>query len=532
MIRTLPRRAFPSLLVVVALLGSGCGRGHGDHAHGPGGEHAAEEEEPIVEQVTVATEKTEIFLEHRVCIVGKPVKFVTHVSDMRTGDPRREGPVTFTLRQGSQTPIRHTEPKPARAGIYLPEVTFPATGAWDVSIEVPWDGGADTVALKPFHVHADDAAAKAAERPESPEGISFLKEQQWKIRARTATAKSEHLVDRVRLAAQVLVRDGGRATAAAPGAGVLEPPATGELPAVGAAVKRGDLLATVRPLVNDLGVRVAAARSATSRANVAVENAQVQVDRLRRLVAEKARTPRELEDAELVLKSARADLDAATSTETALRAAHSRFFAAGGRRAAPPVGLRAPHAVHSALGQPVAEGAGLFDLLDATTVHVHVRVPETDLPRVRNVTGGLVEMPGAPGEFAPLTGEGAGRLLRTGIEVDPATRTVPLVYEVRNADARLKLGMSLTVHLETARATDAVTLPLSAIVEEESGPVVFALLGGEAFERRPVRLGIRDGDRVEVKEGVAEGERIVSHGAYAVRLASVATAIPAHGHAH
>jgi multidrug efflux pump subunit AcrA (membrane-fusion protein) len=47
-----------------------------------------------------------------------------------------------------------------------------------------------------------------------------------------------------------------------------------------------------------------------------------------------------------------------------------------------------------------------------------------------------------------------------------------------------------------------------------------------------VRLGIRDGDRVEVKEGVAEGERIVSHGAYAVRLASVATAIPAHGHAH
>ncbi|MFN7142023.1 MAG: efflux RND transporter periplasmic adaptor subunit, partial [Limisphaerales bacterium] len=77
-----------------------------------------------------------------------------------------------------------------------------------------------------------------------------------------------------------------------------------------------------------------------------------------------------------------------------------------------------------------------------------------------------------------------------------------------------------------------ISIPESAIVEEEGRPIAFVQLSGETFEKRDLTLGIRGGGRVQVLEGIEEGERVVSRGAYAIRLASVSNVIPAHGHAH
>jgi multidrug efflux pump subunit AcrA (membrane-fusion protein) len=69
-------------------------------------------------------------------------------------------------------------------------------------------------------------------------------------------------------------------------------------------------------------------------------------------------------------------------------------------------------------------------------------------------------------------------------------------------------------------------------VDDTGRPVVFVQASGESFERRPVTLGAREGDVVQVVEGVKRGDRIVSKGAYLVRLASLSTQAPAHGHVH
>jgi hypothetical protein len=57
-------------------------------------------------------------------------------------------------------------------------------------------------------------------------------------------------------------------------------------------------------------------------------------------------------------------------------------------------------------------------------------------------------------------------------------------------------------------------------------------VGGETFEKRDLTLGLRDGNWVQVVTGITEGERVVTKSAYAVRLASMSSAIPSHGHAH
>jgi membrane fusion protein, heavy metal efflux system len=132
----------------------------------------------------------------------------------------------------------------------------------------------------------------------------------------------------------------------------------------------------------------------------------------------------------------------------------------------------------------------------------------------------------------PILCHGGGRLVYLGTSVDPKTRAVALVYEVPNPDGRLRIGMALTVYVETAHVEEALVVPVAALVDEDGRAVAFVQVSGETFEKRDLTLGIRDGEFVQILAGLAAGERVVTKGGYAVRLASVSTTIPAHGHAH
>ena len=77
-----------------------------------------------------------------------------------------------------------------------------------------------------------------------------------------------------------------------------------------------------------------------------------------------------------------------------------------------------------------------------------------------------------------------------------------------------------------------MAVPATAVLDDGGQSVVFVMLDGEAFARRVVRAGIRDGDWIAIESGVATGERVVTLGAYQVRLAATAPAAMGHGHAH
>jgi hypothetical protein len=146
-----------------------------------GSDHADEHEDGKSSQVTVWGDRFEIFLEHPFIVANTPTKFITHVSDLVTLEPRRKGPVTFVLRHGSGTPIEHIEQAPARDGIYIPELTFPQSGKWGMSLVIGLKGKDHIVELPPFEVYGSHEEVDRAPFPEEITGISFLKEQQWEI---------------------------------------------------------------------------------------------------------------------------------------------------------------------------------------------------------------------------------------------------------------------------------------------------------------------------------------------------------------
>jgi len=523
-----------------------------DHPH-QDHEHAAR-----TAQITVWSGRYEVFAEHKPPAAGQPTTFITHVTDLRTLEPRREGPVKFLLRQGDAA-LEHPQAGPAKPGIYLPKLTFPKPGKWSLTLLVPDDGTNAVIELGAVEVFADAHAAQHAELPEPPEGVSFLKEQQWKIRSQAEPAGKRRLVERVRVAAAVAARPGALAHVTTPQAGKLLAPPGKALPALGERVAADQTLALLQPVFAtstaaeissrlaesaaravEFTTRAAEAETEAARARLAIEQAEVTLKRIQTLVAAKARPERELQEAEFAVKDAKARLAAALALQAAYREAVATLRASRdlGPGALPPVELKSPIAGVVVTPFPGAPGAQLaadfaaFTVLDADTVHLEAKVPEVATRRLAAAKHTTLELPGERGRFLPVTGEGGGWLVFTGLQVDPITRTVPLVYEFKNPGAQLRIGEAVTLHIETERVEDAVAVPDSALVEEAGRFIVFVQLGGETFDKRDVTLGIRDGNLVQVLAGLKAGERIVTRGAMAIRLASVSASVPTHGHAH
>jgi multidrug efflux pump subunit AcrA (membrane-fusion protein) len=119
-----------------------------------------------------------------------------------------------------------------------------------------------------------------------------------------------------------------------------------------------------------------------------------------------------------------------------------------------------------------------------------------------------------------------------GTELDARRRTLPVRFRVDNIRRDLFAGTQTLAYLIADEPVLTTAVPADAVVDDAGVDVVYVQTGGESFERRPVRLGIRDGDLVEVTEGVSPGEWVVARGAYSVKLASTSTESIGHGHAH
>lgn len=507
---------------------SGCKRGseaaHDDHAH---------DGEPKTAQITVFGERHEVFAEHRLVVLGIPTKFVTHVTDLKTLEPRREGPVRFQMRLGQEPAIEHLEKSPSRAGIYEAVLTFPKAGEWNVTLTVPTEEGDKTVAFPPVKVFANTHDVEHAETPEAPSGISFLKEQQWKILAGTALVGKHRVVQRVRAAAIVRAKPGFSATIVAPVSGQLAAPTGQAMLQPGQRVTAGQLLAFLKPNFSEAAAKVAEADGEFTTAKAALTQAEAAYTRTKKLAAEQAKSPRELQEAELAYESAKARYAAAAG----LLATFKQAGAVTSAEAPLLMELRAPiagllNSLAAGPGETVSANQSVFTILNPESVWIEASIPEASVARLSQSKDASIELPGEPGKFLSITNEGEGQLISLGLEVDLATRTVPLIYEMKNPDGLLRVGQLVNLDVETARVEETLAIPAPAIVEEDGRPIAFVQLAGETFEKRDLTIGIRDGNWVQVLSGVSEGERVVTKGAYAVRLASVSSAIPAHGHVH
>lgn len=507
-----------ALFCLALVLVAACKRG-ASHSASHGDEQHAHDHEPKTAQITVWTDQYEIFAEHTPPVVNKPSTFITHVTHLQSREPRRQGEVRFRFRQARRDLVEKIA-IPARAGIYLPGISFPALGDWNMEIEI--DGA--KIPLGIIHVHKDDHAAAHAKLPEPPEGISFGKEQQWKIGSSTELVSSQSISESVNLSGIVTAKPGTIATLVSPVSGHLSSVAGKNLPLPGQTVAAGDPLLQIQPTFSEATARLFAAEAEVIRTRAALEQATSTLNRIKKLAAAEAKSARELEEAQLAFGRAEADHAAAN----ALQATYQKFSPANRTEtntfALSPVLLRAPVSgvvsqLRGNIGDLASVGDSLLTIINPESLWIQVRLGESLLQNL-------------PHNLSASLGTNQLKFVYSDLQVDPATRSAGLTFEVDNVPTHLRIGQSVSISLQTARAEKGLVVPLVAIVEEAGKPVAFVQLSGETFEKRDLVLGIRSKDHVQVLSGLKEGERIATHGAFAIRLASVSSTVPAHGHAH
>lgn len=489
-------------------------------------EHEAEKT-PEGGSVTLWTEKTELFMEYPALIVGKEARFAAHLTRLSDFKPFADEVVHFHFRSGDGAIIEQTVEKPSPLGIYRPGITFDSQGTYELTMVVNGEF-ADTMKVKGIQVFESvESMPPAQESGPGEQLITYLKEQQWKTEFRTEPVGSRVISQAVRASGEIMARKDYDVIVSAPFAGTLQPEHNRRVPVVGRFVQNGDVLVTLTSAAQTVdGGENFAALYAEAEGDYTL--AKSEHDRALQLYRNGSISTKEFEQAETGFNKARANLDA-LSRSVQRDTVNPQFpneynFL-----------LRSPISgtiagTHFVLGKQFQPGDPLFRIVNTAAVWLHASVPVGEIGKVSNPRRAEFRLAGIPERFE--VHERNGRLVSVGSVVDERTRTVPVIFEVANPKGVLRIGMFAEVSIKTGNQAPVIALPETALIEEEGKYAVYVHVEGEAFARREVELGGSDGGWVEIRSGVKMGERVVTGGAFQVRLASLSTQLPAHGHEH
>lgn len=124
-----------------------------------------------------------------------------------------------------------------------------------------------------------------------------------------------------------------------------------------------------------------------------------------------------------------------------------------------------------------------------------------------------------------------GKLLSFGKSSGDNSFYIPVTFEFDNK-GNIIPGSFVEVYLLSSPIKNVIALPRTAITEEQGTFFVYLQLDEEGYKKQEVTLGGDNGKSVQILSGVKAGDRVVTEGAYQVRLASASSAIPAHSHEH
>ncbi len=327
---------------------------------------------------------------------------------------------------------------------------------------------------------------------------------------------------------------------------IISPPVSGRVflrqgLTVGSAVGRGEQIGTVEQVLGapeqaNLEAQRVALRTAAleqqakkaehealaQQARTRLTQAQRELKRAQNLYDVGAAPKKRVEEAETVVKLTEQELvsaekqarsaaeQARLAQEAVNRVAPVRSFSL----TSPVTGLISEMKITS--GQNAEAGTELFSVVNLSSVFLEAQVFERNLDSVRESTRASYTAAGIPNEVFRI-GDGEGQRLMIGQTVHPETRTVSVIYEVKNPMNKLRDGMFVEITVDITGKASVLSVPKSAVINEQGRTFVFVFLGGESFEKRAVVLGTEGQDFYEVKTGLKANERVVTEGVYQLR---------------
>jgi RND family efflux transporter MFP subunit len=265
---------------------------------------------------------------------------------------------------------------------------------------------------------------------------------------------------------------------------------------VGDQVKSGEIL--VRFEFPSLRTQTAVDEAAVRSADLRVKQAQLVQGRVRALVAQGAASRSELDEADREL--------AAAEGEYAIAKAALGAVEAQGRN----MTIRAPFdgTVTERMHNPgddvrAADDDPILRLIDPKQVQVMVRLPVADAARF------------VVGATARAVAEGSAHPEQLRVATRPAPETGAKTVDITlafDAPTELRPGTQVGVEIDAEQRSNVPLVPATAVLRENPAQPVVVVAAGSVAQRRPVVIGLVDGENIEILSGLKPGELIITQG--------------------
>lgn len=278
----------------------------------------------------------------------------------------------------------------------------------------------------------------------------------------------------------------------------------------GQIVKPGDLLAQIDPRPFEMQLSLATVQ--LTRDQALLDNARANLQRYQTLLEQDSISSQQVDSQTSLVRQyeAAVRVDQGGIENAKLQLAHARIVAPIGGR----VGLR-----QTSPGNIVraSDARGLVVIAQLQPVGVVFPVPEDVLPSVMKRLHAGGRIPVDAYDRAQKEKLGSGRLLAADNQIDPATGTIKLKAEFRNADNSLVANQFVNLKMLIETRSDATLLPTAAIQRGAAGPFVYVVGKDQTVRVTPVKVGASQGETTSIESGVSAGAMVVVDGADRLR---------------
>jgi multidrug efflux pump subunit AcrA (membrane-fusion protein) len=159
-------------------------------------------------------------------------------------------------------------------------------------------------------------------------------------------------------------------------------------------------------------------------------------------------------------------------------------------------------------GEMAAAGTALLTVMDISSVIAKAHIPQSDAAALKVGDKGTMTVPGIE---EPIE----GKITVVSPALDPNSTTVEVWLEAKNPKYELKPGTSVQLSLRAQTVKDALVVPGNSVITLPDGTPAVMLAGSDGrAHQKAVKLGIRNGDDVQILDGVAASDKVVASGAY------------------
>ncbi len=499
-------------IIALTSLYTGCNNAHnkGGHSHDIIGGHGAHDDhkhEEVTISYTLFSDDYELFVEFPAMAVGQTSAFAAHLTELNTYKPVLEGKFTVSIIKGNKG-IRHSVDAPSSPGIFRPALQPKEDGIYKMLFELACPSGNIKFVIPEIQVFANAGeAAHAKPEPVKTDDIMYFKEQAWKTEFATQEVSVQPFYSVIHTSARVKGQPQSSVAlnAQIEGQAIL-------IAVLGQSVSKGELLAVIASsgIENNLNVRLAESR-------IDFEKSKADYDRTKPLVENHVVSQKDFLQIESQYK-----LDSLRYYQMA-----NQISQIGLKVISPIEGFVSSINVRN--GQFIDKSSVIMNISNDNELLIEAYVNQSDYQKVNGIFDANFSF--SDGKEIITLKEINGKAISTTAFVNENTTRIPVSFSAQN-NGKLMPGMFLETFLKTERKDQALVVPLSSIIEEQGQYFVFVQTGGESFVKRQVELANNDGVLTEITSGLSVGERIVTKGAYQIKLAAISGKLPLHGHTH